>query len=171
VDSLCIYSSHYPWSQSLANSQFWLMATILLSQQQKTSSGNGTLWRSDVIFNPVRLEDHGVYTCSILGSQPSVTLTVVLFVNTGEDISMHALLAKYILSHELHHSWPNLLMLSLLQQQIRMDTFRLTHDSHLQIIVALSDCYVHKYITVYTCTYTATYKIHNQRYKKHAHSG
>jgi len=50
------------------------------------------------------------------------------------------LLARYILSHELCHSWPNLLgsnrcivVLSLLQQQqIRTDSFRLTYDSHLK---------------------------------------
>ena len=41
----------------------------------------GTWWRSDVIFDPIQWEDMGVYTCSILGSWPSITLTAIAFVD------------------------------------------------------------------------------------------
>ena len=44
------------------------------------------MWRSDVVFHQIQPRDRGAYTCTIIGSTPSVTLTVVLFVDQGEPV-------------------------------------------------------------------------------------
>ena len=49
---------------------------------------DGRMWRSDVVFRRIQPGDRGAYTCTILGSTPSVTLTVLLFVESGETVCL-----------------------------------------------------------------------------------
>ena len=52
------------------------------------TSRDGDMWRSDVLFRQIQPRDRGAYTCTIIGSTPSVTLTVVLFVDLGEPVCL-----------------------------------------------------------------------------------
>ena len=66
---------------------------------------DGRMWRSDVVFHRIQPSDRGAYTCTILGSTPSVTLTVLLFVESGETVCLFPCFTHSLVDLIFSHIW------------------------------------------------------------------